>query len=74
MNLPLIRNYMIVCPICFNKRCPKATNLDNKCTGSNDFGKAGSIYGGICTYPDCKCPFDAPSDPNWCAKGFPKRP
>lgn len=23
-----------------------------------------------CTYPDCNCPFDAPSDPAWCAKGL----
>lgn len=25
-----------------------------------------------CTYPDCRCPFDAPSDPSWCAKGLPR--
>lgn len=25
-----------------------------------------------CTYPDCKCPFDAPADPSWCAKGLPR--
>lgn len=25
-----------------------------------------------CTYPDCHCPFDAPSDPAWCAKGLPQ--
>lgn len=25
-----------------------------------------------CTYPSCQCPFDAPADPNWCAKGLPK--
>ena len=24
-----------------------------------------------CDYPDCKCPFDAPADPNWCALGLP---
>lgn len=23
-----------------------------------------------CTYPKCNCPFDAPSDPNWCARGL----
>lgn len=23
-----------------------------------------------CTYPVCNCPFDAPSDPNWCARGL----
>ena len=25
-----------------------------------------------CTYPMCNCPFDAPADPNWCARGLPK--
>lgn len=23
-----------------------------------------------CTYPKCNCPIDAPSDPNWCARGL----
>lgn len=27
----------------------------------------------VCTYPKCNCPFDAPSDPNWCARGLPKK-
>lgn len=26
-----------------------------------------------CRYPDCNCPFDAPADPNWCAKGLPQK-
>jgi len=26
-----------------------------------------------CSYPDCQCPFDAPADPNWCARGYPKK-
>lgn len=25
-----------------------------------------------CSYPKCTCPFDAPSDPNWCARGLPR--
>ena len=25
-----------------------------------------------CTYPHCNCPFDAPADPNWCARGLKK--
>lgn len=37
----------IVCPDCGNKRCPKATHHDNACTGSNDVGQKGSIYGGL---------------------------
>ena len=27
-----------------------------------------------CTYPECSCPFDAPADPNWCARGLPPLP
>lgn len=36
---------MIVCPDCGNKRCPKATQHDNPCTGSNEPGQVGSRYG-----------------------------
>ena len=25
-----------------------------------------------CNYPKCDCPFDAPADPNWCARGYRK--
>lgn len=25
-----------------------------------------------CSYPNCKCPFDAPADPAWCARGLPR--
>lgn len=25
----------------------------------------------VCAYPDCNCPFDAPADPDWCARGLP---
>lgn len=28
----------------------------------------------VCTYPACDCPFDAPSDKDWCAKGWRKVP
>lgn len=35
---------MIVCPECGNKRCPKATNHRNTCTGSNDPEQQGSAY------------------------------
>lgn len=28
----------------------------------------------VCRYPDCNCPFDAPADPNWCARRLPKAP
>ncbi|MFF4026936.1 hypothetical protein ACFYY5_29210 [Nocardia elegans] len=36
---------MIVCPDCGNKRCPKATHHDHVCTGSNEAGQEGSVYG-----------------------------
>lgn len=62
---------MIVCPDCGNKRCPKASDHEYTCTGSNDSGQPGSLFGGVCTYPLCWCPFDAPADPDWCALGLP---
>lgn len=34
----------IVCPVCGNKRCPKASDHNNACTGSNEPGQAGSLY------------------------------
>jgi hypothetical protein len=34
----------IVCQVCGNKRCPKATDCSLECTGSNDSGQPGSIY------------------------------
>lgn len=36
--------YMRLCPICGNKRCPKATDHNNECTNSNEPGQVGSIY------------------------------
>lgn len=35
---------MVLCPDCGNKRCPKATNHEFECTGSNEPGQEGSIY------------------------------
>ena len=35
---------MILCPTCGNKRCPRATHHDNRCTRSNAVGQAGSVY------------------------------
>jgi hypothetical protein len=43
INNPVLQ-YMIVCPDCGNKRCPKSTNHDNSCTGSNEAGQPGSRY------------------------------
>jgi hypothetical protein len=39
-------SHMFLCPTCGNKRCPKATDHRNVCTGSNEPGQAGSRYGG----------------------------
>ena len=35
---------MILCGECGNKRCPKATDHGQKCTGSNAPNQQGSIY------------------------------
>jgi len=43
-NPNTLRDRMIVCPDCGNKRCPKATDHKNECTGSNDPGQEGSEY------------------------------
>lgn len=37
---------MVLCPDCGNKRCPRATNHTNACTGSNKPGQPGSAYAG----------------------------
>lgn len=34
----------VVCPDCGNKRCPKANDHRNSCTGSNEPGQDGSAY------------------------------
>lgn len=34
--------WMVVCPECGNKRCPRAYNHDNACSGSNEPGQDGS--------------------------------
>lgn len=35
---------MILCPECGNKRCPKASDHEMECTGSNEPGQFGSRY------------------------------
>jgi hypothetical protein len=39
-----LRVKMFLCPTCGNKRCPKATDHELKCTGSNKPGQKGSMY------------------------------
>lgn len=34
----------VVCPECGNKRCPRANDHRNACTGSNEPGQEGSAY------------------------------
>ncbi|HBZ3600966.1 TPA: hypothetical protein MHL24_00470 [Klebsiella pneumoniae] len=43
---PVVLNDMrfVVCPDCGNKRCPRANDHRNACTGSNDPGQEGSAY------------------------------
>lgn len=40
-----VRVYMILCPECGNKRCPKASDHRLECTASNEPGQHGSVYG-----------------------------
>jgi len=42
--LPLSSTKMILCPMCHNKRCPKASDHRLDCTGSNEPGQSGSVY------------------------------
>lgn len=37
-------NRMIVCTKCGNKRCPRASDHELDCTGSNEPGQPGSVY------------------------------
>lgn len=39
-----VRVRMIVCPVCGCKRCPKASDHELTCTGSNEPGQSGSVY------------------------------
>lgn len=43
---PVVLNGMrfVVCPDCGNKRCPRANDHRNACTGSNEPGQEGSAY------------------------------
>lgn len=41
---PLTMSTFIVCPKCGNKRCPRATDHNLKCTNSNEPGQKGSRY------------------------------
>lgn len=43
-GLPFTLARMFLCPACGNKRCPKATNHELDCTGSNEPGQPGSDY------------------------------
>ena len=43
-GIPVLAIRMVLCPKCGNKRCPRATNHELKCTGSNQPGQSGSYY------------------------------
>lgn len=43
LHLPLSCGQMILCPVCGNKRCPRAYNHRNACTGSNEPGQPGAV-------------------------------
>lgn len=43
-QMMIMHRRIILCQECGNKRCPKASDHDLKCTGSNDPGQPGSLY------------------------------
>jgi len=43
-GFPVRFSFMIVCPECGNKRCPKAADHRNECTHSNEPGQAGNQF------------------------------
>lgn len=45
-DFSLASSIMVLCPICGNKRCPKASDHRLACTGSNEPGQEGSMYAG----------------------------
>jgi hypothetical protein len=49
---PITLSRMILCPVCGNKRCPRATNHNNPCTNSNEPGQPGSRYSNNFYQPD----------------------
>ena len=44
VGIEAVLHKMILCPVCGNKRCPKASDHRLDCTGSNDSGQPGSVY------------------------------
>ena len=48
---PVTSTRMIVCPDCGNKRCPKASDHRLTCTGSNEPGQRGSVFGPVLRQP-----------------------
>lgn len=43
-GMTIFNSWMVLCPVCGNKRCPHANDHDNECTGSNEPGQPGSAY------------------------------
>jgi len=43
-GLPITMTMLVVCPTCGNKRCPRSTDHNLACTGSNEPGQPGSRY------------------------------
>lgn len=47
LGIPVTGSRMILCPICGNKRCPKASDHKLACTNSNESGQRGSVYSAV---------------------------
>jgi hypothetical protein len=46
-KIPFTATRIILCSICGNKRCPKASDHELSCTNSNDIQQIGSVYSDI---------------------------
>ena len=66
-------NVLLCCPEC-NGEIEQDHNsfTCHKCeiTLPKGFGHEAKRDVEKCIYPECNCPFDAPADPKWCARGF----
>jgi len=54
-GIPLSMTRMLLCPICGNKRCPRATDHSLECTGDNSVNQKGSIYSNVNTVEAKNC-------------------
>jgi hypothetical protein len=75
LSVTELRHYGHSCEACEAIDFARLERIEREHFG--DFERQTGVYASpakYCTYPSCTCPFDAPADPNWCARGLPKQP